>query len=375
VPDEDISEQGNYRVAVNKGILTIEPKGTKYDLYNLIDINNTFYRLAKTVIYTDKELSKNFDKVLNPSDYTMDEYDFPNTVLTINGKEYIYDSPENAEAIAAGARYYTATFKQVKGIKNKIGGMNGKNPRWAVPEEQRYPDKNETDSYHADYTVTLYENPIEQPLYNFLKVGNSNDYYRLKKTTIVARTVEDFDVGAKINTNQYTADDYDFTNVVLDIDGETYVYSDHDLTGDYASYFTVKYDYVSKKDRINGNVNWFNDERGWLDGENYAAEGNDVVSWHRDYIATLHKGNIQTLTVEVSSNIGEQDKVISGTEIILTGKRGGSYKGPVEITWEREDPDTGARTVIEGANEMTYRFVINEENAKYHYYIILTPIE
>lgn len=103
----------------------------------------------------------------------------------------------------------------------------------------------------------------------------------------------------------------------------------------------------------------------YASGENITADG-DV---------TLYAQWDDILTVTVHSNHEGQDSVYVGTEIILTAERGGSYTGNVDIRWEREDPDTGERTVIEGENTMEYRFIINEENAKYRYFIILTPVE
>ena len=75
------------------------------------------------------------------------------------------------------------------------------------------------------------------------------------------------------------------------------------------------------------------------------------------------------------SNVEGQEHVLVGTEVVFTGERGGSYQGNVAIHWERENLATGERTVIEGANEMEYRFEMSVDSANYRYYIILTPVE
>lgn len=105
-------------------------------------------------------------------------------------------------------------------------------------------------------------------------------------------------------------------------------------------------------------------------GESYEP-GNQIQA---DGDVTLYAQWDEALTVTIISSVAGQEKVYSGTEIVLTAVRGGAYQGPVTIQWERVDPVTGEKEVIPGAEEMEYRFTINAENAKYLYRITLTPV-
>ena len=130
----------------------------------------------------------------------------------------------------------------------------------------------------------------------------------------------------------------------------------------------------------NGNVSEPTREGYIFLGWNTSADGTGTAYNTGDEFALNGQVNLYAqwddiLTVEIHSSIEGQDKVPAGTEVVLTGTRGGSYKGKVAIRWEREDPVTKERTIIEGVNTMEYRFIITPENAKYRYYIILTPIE
>ena len=352
-----------------------------YDLYNIALIKGTYYRLRKTTIRTDKELSKkNFGTYLNAEDYEMPAYDFENQVITINDKEYYYQCDANADKIAAGGKYYTVQFDNLNVLGNKIGAVNKTTgvPNWAIPEAQRYDDPNETDSFHANYTITLYDDPFVQTLYNMLKVDKSDDYYRLKKTSVYARDARDFKDNEILK--EYTLipnEQYDFTGVTIELNGEVYEYSDKELTGDYYSYYTVKPDKIWKKSRINGNEEWYLNPKGFLDGsEAEYTEINETIGFHRDYIATTHKGTIQRpdLTVKIENSVAHQDKVYSGTEVTLTAVRGGSYTGPVTTTWIRIDPETNTEEIIsEATDQDEYKFIINADNARYTYKVILTP--
>ena len=146
------------------------------------------------------------------------------------------------------------------------------------------------------YNDTVSAEPFEQELYNMLTMkGHENNYFRLRKTTIVARDARLYTNGTTIK-DQYEMEPYDFTNtIIVDDKGEAYVYSDHVLTGDYVSYFTVDFVELRKEAKIhNRTPEWLNDESGWLDGAKatYGSEinNNDTPGFHANYKATLHKG-------------------------------------------------------------------------------------
>ena len=359
-------------------------------LYNLANIDGAYYRLRKqeNAIRTERTLDEYLvgvnsgnQKTLKANEYEVIDYNFENEVIIVNNKEYVYKPSDFEPEVGTEIRYYTVekdSSAYICAVKNKIGGMaNNTTPRWAIAEEYRYDDPNTTDGFHRNYKIRLHEVLGEQDLYNFLNINNN--YYRLRKTTFTAPNATEFSNGNRLNANQYTIPDgdYDFTNVTVTVDGITYKYSDHELEGEYESYYTVKFDRIIRKSLINEKAAWYANDEGWLDGskEQFGAEGNSIISWHRDYNATLHEGTKKDLTVVLHSNVEGQEKVYAGTEIVLTGERGGSYEGPVAITWERENPETGESELIPGANEMEYRFIITAENAKYLYHIILTPIQ
>ena len=135
-------------------------------LYNLVEVNGgTWYRLKKTTFKPNvtleekvKGLANEKTRTLSTSEYTIDEYyDFTDLTITINNKDYIYYCPQNLEAILAGAKYYTAEFTDVQAVKNKIGGIKNGVINWLIPEKDRYPDKNTTDSFHANYKIKTYD--------------------------------------------------------------------------------------------------------------------------------------------------------------------------------------------------------------------------
>ena len=372
--------QGGYTITYADGTLTVKRTLSEVtELYNIAEINGKFYRLAKTEITTEKQLSEYFKKkTLDEDEYSVAPYDFSNLKITVDKKEYVYNCPENADAIAAGARYYTAEFFNVEAIANKIGGMNGNTPRWLVPESQRYGDPNETDSFHRNYIIKLNENPIEQDLYNMLKVNGSNDYYRLRKGVIKARPAVEFNNGTNLNKNQYEIipnKEYDFTNVVLQIGDETYRYSDHVITdAEYESYFTVAFERLTRQDRINGSRVWFTKAEGWLDGSraDYTA-GNEVIAFHRDYVATLYKGTIkpeETSAKRVTIANSWGDKVVfPGMEVTLTATLEGFDEENTKLQWEYST-DLVNWVPQPGANGMTYTYTVDDVTVNYYWRVV-----
>ena len=348
-----------------------------YDLYNIAKIGGTYYRLAKTTIKTDKELSKNFGKYLDEKDYTIQAYDFTDLKITVNNKEYVYYCDKNMDEIARSGKYYTAKFDNINVLSKKIGALDGSGkPRWLVPENQRYNDSNYTDSFHGNYTIVLHEEPYEQDLYNMLHVGN--DYYRLRKSRVVARDPKDYRNAAVLKEGDYTIvsnDDYNFSNVVLNIRGETYRYSDHELTeeemeGGFVSYFTVSFENVVRQERINGSADWYANKAGWLDGAEaeYGAEGNDVLAYHRNYTATLHKGTIQR-SIRVYSDWPAGKIAYPGAEITLHGEITG-FDENCSLQWEHST-DTVNWVEEEGATQLDYSYTLDEENATYYWRLVV----
>lgn len=366
--------------------------GNVYDLYNIAKINGTYYRMAKTKIETAKTLGEYIgnsgDGVDNPvsaSEYTASAYDFGD--ITLDGVVYKYYPEGSKPGLDETVNYYTATLMNVTAVRNKIGGMNGNNPRWLNGTEY-YTDPNKTNSFHRNYEIKLYTQVAEadvkqQPLLNMMKVlgvSGNETYFRLKMGTIVAKDISTnpYKFGNKIDSKEYSIGEaYDFTNVVISLDGIDYVYSDHELTGNYRSYFTVKFDRVTLQNRTNGDESWYRNPMGFLDGSQIQYQGlpNQYIAYHRDYIGTLHKGNMPEYGVTITSSLAGKTVVPEGTVCTLTGNPIGFEETPYSIRWEKVDPATGETTVIEGETSLTYTFQITEETSKYNYFIVLTPIK
>ena len=306
----------------------------------------------------------------------MPEYNFQDQELIYNNKVYYYECDANADKIANCGRSYTVAFEKLDVVKEKIGAMSGNTPRWLIAESERYDDENKTDSYHANYVITLHEEPIEQVLHNMLKVNSSNDYYRLKKTKIIANDPTYMKDDEEVK--KYTLipnEEYDFTGVTIELDGEIYEYSPTNLTGEYYSYFTVKPYKIWKKSRINSNADWYNNPKGFLDGSaSEFTEENNTISIHRDYLATTHKGTMQRQpevekSVTVTSDWPEGKPAFMGTKITLTAHPVG-FDGEMTIQWQRST-DNEHWDDIEGANAITYEYVLNEDTEQIFWRVVV----
>lgn len=367
IPECD-SIQGNYRVSAVEGEMIIMKERP---LYNLASIGSTWYRLAKTKIWTDTELvPQNLGKELPSENYYAEKYDFTDLVITVDGKEYVYQCEKNAEAILLGANYYTASLSKVEMIKNKIGGLDSnKNPRWLVPASQQYNDSNEVDSYHRNYNISLHENTAaidDQEAYTMLAIeGGDNNYYRLKKTPIKAKAADKVSNGTILKSSEYVLTPYNFTNVKLNIDGTEYIYSADGKEDETVSYFTVRFEYVQKLGRINNSRTWFENEAGWQDGAKaqYGSEKNETPGYHANYRVRLHKGQEQRKSVTIRSNWPEGKIAYTGAKITLSATLEG-FGENVRLQWQRST-DLEKWEDISGATGMTYTYTLDDTTVQY----------
>ena len=366
---------GNYKVkTVFPGKLTVR-KMLEYPLYNLAEINNTWYRLGKTTIRTQKTLDEyikglnnNNTKLVNKEEYQADSYDFDDLEIEVNGKKYVYNCEKNAEAIVRGANYYTASIKNVEAVKNKIGGMNGPNPRWLIPDDQRFGDPNETSGFHMNYKITLSENKTVttvQTVYNMLSVDGNTNYYKLRSGTITAKPLDKQNNGS-VKKGEYLLEGYDFSNVTVTIDGVEYKYNDGSLD-EYENYFTVEFDEVQKVNYFNRDAKWFKKAEGWLDGayEEYGSLPNETVAYHANYNATTHKAEKREKSVTISSDWPEGKIAYSGAKITLTAELQG-FSENVTLQWQYS---TDLENWIDepGANAISYTYILDETTAYYYW--------
>lgn len=374
--------QGNYRITdVVDGEMTVIKA---QPLYNIAKIGDKYYRLAKTQIWTEWKLENpNFGKVLTTDQYVADPYDFTELTITVNGKDYLYNCKENAEAILKGANYYDIKSVKLTIIKEKIGAMDGNNPRWAVPEDQRYDDPNKTNSYHRDYELTLHEGKVtvtEQRAYNFLSVdisNNPNNYYRLPTTTITAKQLSKYSNGI-IPEGEYILERYNFSGTVITIDGVEYKYNDGSMT-EYDNYFTVSFVEVQKVDMFNRDNSWFNNQEGWLDGayEEYGSLPNKTVAYHANYKAVTHKAAERAKSVTITtSHTGATGYL--GDRITLTAHLTG-FDGLTEgvdykLVWQYT-VDRNEWKDIPNAKGTTYTFTLNETTTRYTWRVVAIDLE
>ena len=370
---------GNYRVsAVFPGTLTVVKL---HPLYNIAKIGNNYYRLAKTQIWTEKVIKEHYGEKLKAEDYVADAYDFTDLTITIDGKEYVYNCKQNAAAIVDGANYYEIKSVVLSAIKNKIGALDSNNnPRWLVPEEDRYPDKNGTDSFHRDFEIVLHENKspaTEQLAYTMLSVDGSTDYYKLPTTTIKAQPVEKVKMGV-VEEEKYNLTRYDFSNTVLNIDGVEYKYNDGSLD-EYENYFTVAFVEVQKVDKFNRNDAWFKKTESWLDGAyaEYGNKPNTTTAFHANYAATTHKAEKRQRSITISSDFAGINGYV-GDRITLTAHLTG-FEGLTEgvdyrLEWQYTI-NKDSWKAVPNANGTTYTFTLDQTTTRYTWRVVAIDLE
>ena len=375
---------GNYKIkSALPGTLTVR-KMTEYPLYNLADINNTWYRLGKTTIRTQKPLDEYISglkvdgntKVVNADEYQAAFYDFEDLEIEVGGKKYVYSCEKNAEAIVLGANYYTASIKNVEAARNKIGGMNGTNPRWLIPEDQRFDDPNLTSGFHMNYKITLTENKTAataQTVYNMLSVDGNTNYYKLRSGIITAKPLEKQNNGT-VKKGEYILSGYDFTNVIVTIDDVEYKYNDGSLN-EYENYFTVEFDEVQKVNYFNRDAKWFKKAEGWLDGafEEYGSLPNETVAYHANYNATTHKAverSERSVSIESSWPAGKV--AYTGARITLTAKLVGFSKN-VKLQWQYST-DAENWTDEPGANAIEFTYTLDNTTAQYYWRVVADDV-
>ena len=364
---------GNYKVSrVISGKLTVV-KTEELPLYYLAEISGTWYRLSKGTFRTSLgDVSRYFGKTIDKSLYPTERYDFTDLEIEIGGKKYVYSCDKNAEAILNGADYYTVTVKNFEAVKDKIGGMDkNNNPRWLVPEDQRYDDNNKTSSYHLNYTIKLVENKtvvVDQRVYNMLSVDGSSDYYKLRTTNIRTKALDSI-TNNKLSKGEYILEGYDFSGVTVTIDGVEYKYNDGSLD-EYENYFTVTFDSVEKVTMFNRNDAWFRKAESWLDGaaEEYGTLPNKTTSLHANYNATTHKAEAQKKSVTIHSDWPEDRIAYPGAKITLTATTVG-FGDDVRFQWQRSAGDDVWED-IPGENGITYTYTLNDSTVQYIWRVV-----
>ncbi len=387
-PTGDQAQLG-YSVTYIKGKLTVTAaesrKMVTAELYNLAKVGSTWYRLRKTTFKVDKPIGEYLAGVttvgqnipLDPENYAAADYDFASDILEYNKKRYAYISRMNEEGLDVNG-YYTATLNKTEtltAVKQKIGAGDAKTGKgnWLIAQEYRYPDAYATDSFHRNYTIQFHDKTVleQQTVYNMLAIGNENNYYKLRVSTINAIPAKDQTTGEVLDPASYDLEPYDFTNLELEVNKVKYVYSSDGQEDEYTSYYTVILEDVRKENKFNNNASWFTDTTKWLDGaskELFGVTSNDTMGYHANYRATLHKGKERTKSVTIESDWPEGKIAYPGAKITLTATPVG-FGENVRYQWQRS-AGNNVWEDIPGENGITYTYILNDSTVQYIWRVV-----
>jgi hypothetical protein len=227
-------------------------------------------------------------------------------------------------------------------------------------------------------------NANSQNLYNLLKMDGDNNYYRLKITSINADPAEKIGMGKTLSADQYSipAGEYNFSNLILTVGGEEYKFSETQPEGDFESCYTIDSVKVSTNNRITGQDAWFKNSAGYLDDSEaqYKAMGitRTTAGFHRDYFVKLHKGkpvsHESSMSIQIHSNIPSGEAALIGTEITLTAEMIGFEGKEYTLQWQHS---TDHKNWIdqEGANDLTYTYMLDDDTVQYIWRAIAVDVK
>lgn len=371
---------GNYRVGtVYAGKLTIQTKVVS-PLYNIAQIGSTYYRLRKTTIKTEKtideyvaDLTKDGNgKTVPPAEYSADDYDFENEIITTkDNKRYAYISHIDEPDLGVDG-FYSVTPKageELTAVRHKIGAVGN----WLIPEADRYTDNNYTNSFHRNYTITLINQAsfTTQDIYSLISINGSTSYHRLKKGTfLTSRKMETVSVSTVLKPEEYKLTPYDFTNIVITIDGVDYHYYAEAPEDEYVNYYTVEFEKVIKEKRFNGDEKWYKNDAGYLDNSKSDYEGlpNQTPSYHANYKATTHKGKERKRSVTISSDWPAEKVAYPGARITLTAHPVG-FGENVKYQWQRSTNRENWEN-IPGETGKTFTYTLDNSTAQYFWRVV-----
>lgn len=384
VPSENISEKGNYRVTVTKGILTVEAVDGISGSYVLGTLNVNGNALLTATERTDNRLAgakyrEVGDGLIETDLETVDYWKFEKQsdgtyYISSNGKYLFIDGTSKKVKMRSTPQPLIVTVMPNGriGIKNSnnfalnLKSHNATNGFQGAASNGD-PASNEQFVLYRGKREEVRIEPVEQDLYNFLIINGT--YYRLKKTTVVAAPLEDVldevlksgdsKAATKKHVLKCNPEEYDFNGVVLNLNGKKYVYRNNSYVAPekFVSYYTVTYESVDipKSRLMNKDPNWYKDPKGWLDGPAWDVP-NNTDAYHRNYTATLHEGNLEYYTISFQGTEEAIDEIneAEGTLITLPAptKEGFTFAG-----WNTVSDGTGtaypANSEFEIAEDVT----------------------
>ncbi len=344
-----------------------------YDFVHFVNhptVNDrTYYRLPRTEngIYSKYELSEWLEGVgsthhcgtdngtLCMDDHKDDyfipaEFDFSTLNITVNGGVYVYSYETYIQSPDDYAGYYTVSLDYVRAIKNKLGASGG---MWKLyGNVAQYVDPDNLDSYHRDYSIYLHAGGAVrvQDLYNFLHIGNNNDYYLLRKMEggINCDPISEIPQGdVNPSLNPYVVEPYDFSgfsttdaNYNITKNGVTYQYRPYgyvpgaDGIESFQPYYTIdvnNYE-IKAEERLS---QFLDDNSRWLDGssrEQWGLESGDdghFKAFHRNYPVVLHNEiSVRLVAKSFEKSYTGEEQTVSGYEVYV-----GNDETPTDITF------------------------------------------
>ena len=344
-----------------------------YDFVHFVNhpsVNDkTYYRLPRTEngIYSKYELSEWLEGVgsthhcgtdngtlcmdNHKDDYFIPaEFDFSTLNITVNGGVYVYSYETYIQSPDDYAGYYTVSLDYVRAIKNKLGASGG---MWKLyGNVAQYVDPDNLDSYHRDYSIYLHAGGAVrvQDLYNFLHIGNNNDYYLLRKMEggINCDPISEVPKGTvNPSLNPYVVEEYDFSgfsttdaNYNITKNGVTYQYRPYgyvpgaDGIESFQPYYTIdvnNYE-IKAEERLSA---FLDDNSRWLDGssrEQWGLETGDdghFKAFHRNYPVVLHNEiSVRLVAKSFEKSYTGEEQTVSGYEVYV-----GNDETPTDITF------------------------------------------
>ena len=246
--------------AADETAADISPRSA-YTLYNYISLNNGSTYISLNTQPNGIRTSKSADEFhrengnkrydLNADEYEIDDYDLSGLVILQNGLRYAEQS-----VAEEGQPYFTAQLNRVEAV----ACARFRDSSIIEPRTEAFASlENNEITFHRNWYVTLVTPMIPQKVLTGIRLGdgkngNGNGLYYGIDYTETAQCIDSryIPFETKLSAGQYSMADYDFSDLVLSFNGESYVYRpDGPVAGDGEQfhYYTVsflKFDKLAK---------------------------------------------------------------------------------------------------------------------------------
>ncbi|MCR4633306.1 MAG: hypothetical protein K5648_04200 [Erysipelotrichaceae bacterium] len=382
---------------------TEQTPNASYTLYNYISLNDgkSYISLntqengittAKTASEFHKENgNKRYDLLEN--EYEIADYDLTDLVITTGGFSFVEKS-----VAKEGQPYFTGRLDRVEAV-----AAARFRPSDSVEGIESFESLgNDNITFHRNWYLTLTTPMTSNKLLTGVRLGDGKNgngngkYYGIEYTEDFQAVDSRFiSFGTKLNKEQYSIEDYDFTDLTLEYNGETYAYRPNGpVAGDGEGFHYYTIDFM-KLDKLNKSTygggylaeNWpkwslINSGTAGIDGYPY-LEG----YYHRDYQATLMIGDApvvieeETVTeeiapvVEVEENIEETTEEIKTEEVVETVEEETVTEEIVPIVEvEENNEEVNEEIKNEEVIEVSEEETVTEEIAPIQEAVVFSPV-